>query len=288
MRERSHGRASTIRTWVMTGLVATTLGLNGCATQQNPDPLESYNRKVFAFNDGLDQHVLKPAAEGYKAVTPEFFRTAVTNFVNNLTDVWSAVNLFLQGHPGNGATQIMRVSVNTVFGLGGLIDIATPMRLERQSEDFGQTLGVWGVPSGAYIVWPVLGSSTFRDSVGLPGDLYFSASTLMATPAGANIARVTQAVNARANVLGATDLLQDIALDKYSFFRDAYLQRRINLIYNGEPPDDDGAPYDEERYDLPETKDPGTPQSLAPSSGADWPVISVAEREGLRADEVVR
>ena len=276
------------RMLVVAGVLVSGLILQGCATQQNRDPLEAYNRKVFAFNDGLDQHVLKPAAEGYKAATPDFFRTAVTNFVNNLTDVWSAVNLFLQGHPGNGATQIMRVSVNTVFGLGGLIDMATPMRLERQSEDFGQTLGVWGVPSGAYIVWPVLGSSTFRDSVGLPADLYFSPSTVMATPAGANIARVTQLVNTRANVLGATDLLQDIALDKYSFVRDAYLQRRISLIYNGEPPEEEDVPYEDERYDEPEQKPTERPQSLAPSLHQGSPVITVAERAGLRADEVVR
>jgi len=251
-------------------LLGSLLALQGCATHQNPDPIEGYNRKIFAFNEGLDDHVLKPVARGYKSVTPDFFRTAVTNFTNNLTDIWSAINLFLQGHPGNGATQIMRVSVNSVFGFGGLIDIATPMRLERQNEDFGQTLGVWGVPSGAYIVWPVLGSSTLRDSTGLPGDLYFSASTVMPSTAAANSARVVNIVNTRARLLDATDLLQDVALDKYAFVRDAYLQRRRNLIFNGDPPEE---PDDQDDYS---TYDSGAaePAAVAPS--------------GPRQDEVVR
>ncbi|RZI83001.1 MAG: VacJ family lipoprotein [Rubrivivax sp.] len=273
----------TPRTWgrgLAATLVVSTVLLQGCATRQNPDPFESTNRKVFSFNESLDNAILKPVATGYKNVTPQVFRTAVSNFGGNLKDIWSAINLFLQGHPGDGATQIMRVSVNTTFGLAGLIDIATPMRLERQNEDFGQTLGVWGVKSGAYIVWPLLGPSTARDSVGIPGDFYFSASNLFPSPESYAVGGL-QLVNARAGLLDASNLLGDVALDRYSFVRDAYLQRRQNQIYNGEPP--------EEAYDDEDTPTPvASPQSKLPFSGESWPEITLAELEGLRADEFVR
>lgn len=234
--------------------------VQGCATRQNPDPLESWNRKVFAFNETLDSSVLKPAAEGYKAVTPEPVRTAFSNFLNNLKDVWSTANLFLQGRFKDGTLGVIRVTVNSTFGLAGLIDIATPMQLDKPNEDFGQTLGVWGVKPGAYIVWPVLGPSTLRDSVGIPGDLYFSASTLATYPREANVLRVTQVVHTRASLLDAGNLIDDVALDKYAFIRDAYLQRRQNLIYNGDPPEDEEPP-EPPRQDLPEPP-------AAPASGA--------------------
>ncbi|MES2090503.1 MAG: VacJ family lipoprotein [Pseudomonadota bacterium] len=262
--------------------------LQGCATRQNPDPLESYNRKIFAFNETLDDAVLKPTATGYKAVTPQPVRTGISNFVGNLRDVWSAINLFLQGRPGEGATQLMRVSVNTTFGLAGFIDIATPMRLERQNEDFGQTLGTWGVKPGAYIVWPLLGPSTARDSVGLPAEVYyFSASTVMSTTAGANAATVVQLINTRAALLDATNLLDDVALDKYSFVRDGFLQRRQNQVYNGEPPEDDEDEYVPEP-EAPPPSDSSPPHSKAPVTGDDWAQITVAELQGLRADNLVR
>lgn len=248
--------------------------LQGCATRQNPDPLEPWNRKVFAFNETLDSNVLKPMAEGYKAVTPEPVRTAFSNFLNNLKDVWSTANLFLQGRFKDGTLGVIRVTVNSTFGLGGLIDIATPMQLDRPNEDFGQTLGVWGVKPGAYIVWPVLGPSTLRDSVGLPGDLYFSASTLATYPREANVFRVTQVVHTRANLLDAGNLIDDVALDKYAFIRDAYLQRRQNLIYNGDPPEDEEPP-EPPRQDLPEA--PAVP--AAPASGASGASAPVSQAD---------
>lgn len=283
-------------------LVASSALLQGCATRQNPDPLESMNRKVFSFNETLDDNVLKPVATGYKAVTPQPVRTAISNFGGNIKDIWSAINLFLQGHPGEGATQLMRVSVNTTFGLAGFIDIATPMRLERQNEDFGQTLGVWGVKPGAYIVWPFLGPSTLRDSVGLPGDMYFSASRVFSNDPEVYWVSALTLVNARAGLLDVTNLLGDVALDRYAFVRDAYLQRRQNLIYNGEPPeniDDDG--YEEapssgpaadpaapsEPAAAPVTA-PAAPQSSLTPMGEFGPDITLAELQGLRADEFVR
>lgn len=248
--------------------------LQGCATRQSPDPLEPWNRKVFAFNETVDVYVLKPVAEGYKSVTPEPVRTAFSNFTSNIKDVWSTANLFLQGRFKDGTLGVIRVTVNTTFGLAGLIDIATPMQLDKPNEDLGQTLGVWGVKPGAYIVWPFLGPSTLRDSLSLPGDMYFSASTLGTYPRESNLLRAWQLVNTRANLLAAGNLIDDVALDKYAFMRDAYLQRRQNLIYEGDPPEEDEPP-EPQRQDLPEA--PAAPVSpAAPASGASAPVSEAA------------
>lgn len=231
--------------------------LQGCATARNPDPFENLNRKVFAFNESLDDNVLKPVARGYKAVTPEPARNAFTNFVGNLKDMWSTINLFLQGRFKDGTLGVIRVSINSTFGLAGLIDIAAPMQLDKVNEDFGQTLGVWGVKPGAYIVWPLLGPSTARDSLGIPGDMYFSASTLGTYPRETNLLVGLQIINLRANLLNATNLLDDVALDKYAFVRDAYLQRRQNLIYEGEPPEESQPAAD------PESDEPASPAAPA-------------------------
>lgn len=160
--------------------------LSGCATRQNPDPLESWNRKVYSFNDGLDRRVVRPAAQAYQAVTPDFFRTGVSNFFGNFKDMWSTTNLFLQGRFGDGTVGVLRVGMNTTLGLGGILDVATPMRLYKSNEDFGQTLGVWGMGPGAYIVWPLFGPSTVRDSLGMPGEMYFSPTTLTHNSAAIN------------------------------------------------------------------------------------------------------
>jgi phospholipid-binding lipoprotein MlaA len=225
------------------GLV-TVASLQGCATAAHPDPMESWNRKVFSFNDALDENLLKPVAIGYRNVTPEPVRTGFTNFVNNIKDIWSTVNLFLQGRFTDGTLSVIRVSINSTFGFAGLLDVATPMQLERPNEDLGQTFGVWGAKPGAYIVWPILGPSTVRDSIALPADSYFSASIVGEAAAQKNLLRLWQGVNLRAGLLDATNLLNDVALDKYAFVRDAYLQRRQNLIYEGDPPAPDEEPYD--------------------------------------------
>lgn len=226
------------------GLLISTLLISGCATKQNPDPLEPWNRKVYAFNDGLDRRVMRPVAEAYQAVTPEFVRTGVTNFFGNFKDMSATTNLFLQGRFVDGTMGMMRVTMNTTLGLAGILDIATPMRLYRANEDFGQTLGVWGVKPGAYIVWPVFGASSLRDSFSIPGDIYFSPTTLSHDAALNNRLRVLSLVNVRANYLSATNLLEDVALDPYSFVRDAYLQRRQSLVYNGDPPEEDDEELD--------------------------------------------
>lgn len=246
------------------------LALSGCATAQSPDPLESWNRGVFSFNETVDVHVLKPVAEGYVKVTPQPVRTGVRNFFGNIGDVWSSVNLFLQGRLKEGAASTMRVAVNSTLGLGGLIDLATPMRLDRFNEDLGQTLGVWGAPSGAYIVWPLMGPSSVRDSANFVTSMTFSATTLIDGAREDNLARLLNVVSTRAAYLSATDLLDSVALDKYAFTRDAYLQRRQSLIDQGRTPaeveEEEGAP--EPRYDLPETEEEAAAAAEAASAAS--------------------
>lgn len=246
------------------------LALSGCATAHSPDPLESWNRGVFSFNETVDVHVLKPVAEGYVKVTPQPVRTGVRNFFGNIGDVWSSVNLFLQGRLKEGAASTMRVAVNSILGLGGLIDLATPMRLDRFNEDLGQTLGVWGAPSGAYIVWPLMGPSSVRDSANIASSMTFSATTLIDGAREDNLARLLNVVSTRAAYLSATDLLDSVALDKYAFTRDAYLQRRQSLIDQGRTPaeveEEEEAP--EPRYDLPETEEEAAAAAEAASAAS--------------------
>lgn len=210
----------------------------------NPrDPYEKLNRQVFEFNDKLDAHVMKPVAETYQKVVPSMVRTGVSNVLGNLGDVWSTVNQLLQGKMGNTVEMTMRVLTNTFFGIGGLFDQATELGLERRSEDFGQTLGRWGVPPGPYIVLPLLGPSDARDTLATPVDLYASLDTqLTSGTSGAVGVSVLKVVNTRANLLGASQLLNEVALDRYSFLRDAYQARRRSQVYDGNPPDDDETP----------------------------------------------
>lgn len=204
---------------------------------QKLDPWESWNRKVFAFNEGLDEHVLKPVATGYQKVVPSFVRTGVRNFFNNAEDAWSAVNNLLQGKGQAAFEMMVRFNTNTVFGFGGLLDIASEAGIERQPEDFGQTLGVWGFPAGAYIVWPVLGPSSVRDSAGLPLDRSASPALLFNETVDQLGIYTLQLVDTRANLLSASRVIDDIALDKYTFIRDGYLARRRSLVYDGNPPE---------------------------------------------------
>lgn len=199
------------------------------------DPWERWNRKVFAFNEALDEAVLAPVARAWRDHVPQLLRTGVSNFFGNLGDVWSAVNHLLQGKVGSGAEMGMRVLSNTIFGLGGILDPATEMRLLRRSEDFGQTLGVWGLPPGPYLVLPVLGPSSVRDAVGVPLDRYASAPSVY-FDVNALAASALELVNVRAELLATTRLVDEVALDKYSFVRDAYLARRRDLVYDGAPP----------------------------------------------------
>ncbi len=217
-------------TALLLGLI---LLLTGCAGLRPPgaqgqrlDPWESWNRKVFAFNDALDVKVLKPVATVYSDIVPSPVRHSVDNFFGNIADGWSAVNLALQGRLKASLEQSMRFAVNSTLGFAGLIDIGTEVGLERKSEDMGKTFGRWGTGTGAYIVWPLFGPSSVRDSLAMPVD--WLASPALVFDGGVNKVAIysLQTINARANFLRASEMLEGIALDKYTFYRDAYLQRR--------------------------------------------------------------
>lgn len=212
--------------------------LAGCATSGgNPtDPLEPFNRAMFSFNDAVDSAVMKPVAQGYRAVLPGFIRTGITNFFSNLEDVWITVNDLLQGKIRQGGEDFARFLFNSTFGLLGVIDVASDIGLDKHNEDFGQTLGRWGLGSGAYLVLPFLGPSTVRDGFGLLLDLKADLVWTIDDVPTRNSLYATRLVSKRSDLLDATNILEQAALDKYSFVRDAWLQRRRNLVYDGEPP----------------------------------------------------
>lgn len=223
------------------GISALLSVLAACATgpQANPlDPFEPFNRGVTRFNDTVDENVLVPVATTYTRVLPSLVRTGVTNFFNNVGDVWNLANNVAQGKVQNSAQTFMRLNVNTIFGLGGLLDIATEAGIDRHDEDFGQTLGYWGVGSGPYRVLPLLGPSTVRDAAALPVDRWGDPISHMNDVAWRNSLNVLNLVDTRAKYLRAGRLLDDAALDKYTFTRDAYLQHRRSDIYDGNPPDE--------------------------------------------------
>ncbi len=214
-------------------------GLGGCATTGgNPDdPLERYNRAMFNFNDGLDKAIIKPVASGYKAVMPGFARTGVTNFFANLGDLWIGINNILQGKVGAGASDFGRFVMNTTVGILGVFDVASNAGLDKHNEDFGQTLGRWGVGSGAYVVLPFLGPSNVRDGFSLLAvDWHGDPLWYVGNVPTRNELYGVRLVDNRASLLDASQLLEEAALDRYSYVRSAYLQRRRSLIYDGDAP----------------------------------------------------
>ena len=213
----------------------------GCATGPNAnpvDPFEPFNRGVTRFNDTVDNAVLVPVATAYQRVLPSMVRSGVDNFFNNLGDVWNLANNVAQLKLQGSAETFMRLNVNTFFGLGGLLDVATEAGIPRHEEDFGQTLGYWGVGAGPYVVLPLLGPSTLRDTAALPVDRLGDPVSQMNDVAWRNSLTVLHAVDTRSQYLRAGRLLGEAALDKYSFTRDAFLQRRRSQVYDGNPPDD--------------------------------------------------
>jgi phospholipid-binding lipoprotein MlaA len=224
------------------------LTVTGCSSTpgeyRDPrDPLESYNRDMHDFNTAVDDALIKPVAKGYKAITPEPLDRGITNFFNNIADVNSAVNNLLQFKLSRAGTDVGRVATNTTVGLLGFFDVATNMGLPSYKEDFGQTLGYWGGEPSPYLVLPLMGPSTLRDTVGLTGDIlvdpFFSVEK-NTVYWGFVALRV---VDTRADLLTASKLLEAAAVDPYSFVRDAYLQRRRNQIFDGNPPPE---PYEED------------------------------------------
>lgn len=208
--------------------------LSACAGPNPRDPYEGFNRAMFTFNDQVDQVALKPAATVYRTVLPSFVQTGVNNFFGNLADVWTAINNLLQGKGEAGMSDVTRVALNSTFGLVGLLDIASEAGLPKHNEDFGQTLGRWGVPSGSYLVLPLLGPSTVRDTAALPLDINGDPWSYKEPAAPRNFGIAVRVIDQRANLLDASSLLEDAALDRYEFVRDGFLQRRESKIFDGE------------------------------------------------------
>lgn len=287
-------------------LTLTVIALTGCASPhaKNPaDPLESFNRSVYQFNDAVDKAIAKPVAQGYNAVMPVPGKIMVSNFFSNLDDVIITVNDLLQFKFAQAASDGARFLFNSTFGVFGLFDVAH--RLEKHNEDFGQTLGYWGVGSGPYIVLPILGPSTVRDGVGLYADSRPSKLRRVDHIRTRNQLYLTKAVNRRAQLLDQEKVLDTAALDRYEFIRDAYLLRRKNLVYDGNPPrekydydeEDNGFEYQEVPIpNVPSSKNnnmPATrlasvtqqPSFTVPQTGADHPGIHKvwgAQRAGIR------
>jgi phospholipid-binding lipoprotein MlaA len=242
--------------------------LGGCASTNNPrDPLETFNRAVYTVNDGLDRVIVKPLVTGYRAVLPQFVRTGVTNFFNNLHDILTALNNLLQGKFIDAASDLGRIGVNTMVGLLGVIDVGTELGLEKHHEDFGQTLGRWGIGSGPYLQLPFFGPSSFRDAAGLAVDSCLDPIKWIFRNdiPWRNGLWGLYFVNLRANLLDSTKILDEAALDPYEFQRDAYLQRRRNLVYDGNPPPEPDEPPEIKTKPRSELDDPAPRSELEES-----------------------
>ena len=235
------------KTSFFAGLALMTVFLQGCATGPNAnpaDPLEPLNRAVFNFNDGVDRALIKPVATVYVQAVPVLVQKGVGNFFGNISDVWSVANNLLQFKPKEAIETFMRVGFNTFFGFAGVLDIGSEMRLEKHSQDFGQTLGVWGVKSGPYVVLPIFGPSSVRDSIGTVVDSQADLVGNLRDVPVRNSLQAARAVDKRAELLDTTNALDAAALDRYTFSRDVYLKRRAASI--GKQTE-----VKEERFDLP-------------------------------------
>lgn len=250
--------------------------LAGCASTGNPkDPIEGFNRAMFAFNEGLDSAIIKPVATGYEAVLPSPVRTGVTNFFSNIEDLFIGVNNLLQGKVPEAFSDLGRVAINTTVGLLGVIDFASDAGLEKHDEDFGQTFGRWGVGNGAYVVIPVFGPRTVRDTVGLVLDVAVDPVANHNPKRTRDLALVLRLVNDRANLLPADKVVEEAALDKYSYVRDAYLQRRRSLIHDGNPPRELEANAEQE--DRPATAEAGAIEPRAEAVPAEPLLVARTE-----------
>ncbi len=258
---------------LMLALVAA-VTLSACATGPNPkDPYEKFTRSMFAFTDAVDTHALKPAATVYKALTPSFVQSGVSNFFGNLADVWTATNNLLQGKGHDGLSDLSRVIINSTVGIGGLFDVASSAGLEKHQEDLGQTLGYWGVPSGPYLMLPVLGASTVRDTMMLPLDIKADPWSHVNDIPVRNWGAVLRVIDQRAGLLDASNLLEEAALDRYEFIRDGFLQRRQSKVFDGESArrkkgDDDKPKSFKSAYEDDEGPTPVAPASAAPAGAA--------------------
>ena len=217
--------------------VAAVALVSGCAaTPSKVDPLEPMNRALYQVHDVLDTNIVKPVAEGYVSVVPQFMRTGFANVFNNIDDLFSAVNGLLQGKLDKAGNDLGRVMINTMFGLGGIIDVAADLDIERGNEDFGQTFAVWGFPQGPYLFIPLFGPTTFRDGAGVIVRIGLGPVGYVPNVPVRNSIYGVGYVDLRSQALESGSLVDTAALDRYIFIRNAYLQRRRYLIYDGKPP----------------------------------------------------
>ncbi|MCC5797120.1 MAG: VacJ family lipoprotein [Methylophaga sp.] len=231
------------------GLVASAMLLSGCATTSENgvnDPFESYNRAMFKFNDVLDRAVVRPVARGYDTVVPEPISWGISNFFSNLNDITVAINSLLQGKFRQAGQDAGRFILNSTVGVAGIFDVATPAGYTKNNEDFGQTLGVWGFDTGPYIVLPFLGPSTGRDALGRIPDWYTDPVMHIDHTETRYVVIGTRVIDTRANLLQAESVMRQAATDEYAFVRDAYLQRRLYLVHDGNPPQDDYDIFDDD------------------------------------------
>lgn len=264
--------------------------LGGCASTGNPqDPLEPINRGIYQFNDGVDKALLKPAAEVYRGALPQFVRTGVSNFFSNINDVIVALNSLLQGKIQDAVSDAGRVVVNTTAGILGVVDVATEIGLEKHDEDFGQTLGRWGFGDGPYLVLPLFGPSNLRDALARLVDYRIDPITYVDPSRDRNQLWLARIINRRAELLDTSKILETAALDPYEFLRDAYLQRRRNLVYDGSPPpekDDDTEIKMKPRSERPAAPPPGGPvNSILVSGEPPTPAQLEALEKAARASE---
>ncbi len=246
--EKNHNLGSCMRTKTITNYktiilatcVLTLSALSGCATQGNKDPLEGLNRGVYKFNDVADKAIIKPVATAYKAITPSPIRTGFNNFFSNLGSLTTVLNDLLQLKLASAFTDAGRFVINSTFGIAGFIDVAGMDKIQNHKEDFGQTLGFWGVGNGAYLVLPLLGPSSLRDATGLAFDTFTTDPIQYTRNIGqirlSNQLRAAQFLDKRTELLTATDLVDEASLDPYAFTRDAYLQKRASLVQDGSAP----------------------------------------------------
>lgn len=241
--------------------LAVVAALSGTAVAgDNPkDPAEGFNRAMFSVNEGLDKAIAKPLAKGYDHVAPLPVKAVVGNFFSNIADLMTGVHNLLQGKPGEALNDWGRVLVNTTVGIGGAFDVASEMGMEKHYEDFGQTLGVWGVNEGAYLFWPVIGPRTVRDTAGFVVDSYTDPVWYIDDVPVRNSLVGLRYVDQRAALLPTDKIIEEGALDKYAYIRDAYLQHRRNAVYDGYPPRELEMPNGKAPVELKSTPEkPGT------------------------------
>jgi len=224
----------------LAGLIAGALMLSGSALAQQPvnDPFEGFNRAMFAVNEGLDTVAIKPIAQAYDFVTPLPVRAGVGDFFGNVLDVRNVLNNTLQGKLSDAGVDLGRLLINSTIGIFGLFDVASELGLQRHDEDFGQTLAVWGWEDSSFLFWPLVGPRTVRDTGGLIVDIYTDPPwyTINKSVATRNSLVALRFIDVRASLLPSDKVVDEAALDKYAYVRDAYLQRRRNQIFDGSPP----------------------------------------------------